>query len=277
MTTASFQLIPKKDILQQIAEKGEFVLQPPFFLLLKTGELSIESEEEYRIKPRSLSVSAKEKKFRITGLDENCVCRLLQYDRSYVRKMTFQLNLLDVFKYVYTNSKLTYGLSQKDFENLWLLTGIIDRHVNHESSSAFQKHILRHLNYSFFYSAIENIDSKTSLEPKPTNQKEKLVLKFFENLQQSQDLKLNVSDYAAKQHITTRHLSSTVKELTGMPALELIHRLVLNRAKEAVSSTDKPISEIATALGYTDPYTFSHFFKKQCGMSPTAFRENYQE
>ena len=62
-----------------------------------------------------------------------------------------------------------------------------------------------------------------------------------------------------------------------MAPLDIIHRLLLSKAKEALTTTDKPITEIALSLGYSDPYTFSHFFKKQSGMNPTDFRASYQD
>lgn len=237
----------------------------------------VQNAEEQRIESSSISVSAKQGVMHIASVSEDCECKLLQYDRSYLRSMTFQLNLLDAFKYVYINSKLTFKLPQNDFNDLWLLTSYIERQLVNTQNIEIEKHILRHLNYSFLYSTIEKMDRTNQFEANPTNQKEKLVLQFFHNLQKKGNFKLKVRDYAEMQKVTTRHLSASIKQLTGMTAQEIIHRLLLSKAKKELSATLKPVSEIALDLGYTDPYTFSHFFKRNTGMSPSDFRKNYQD
>ncbi|MGO3183073.1 MAG: helix-turn-helix domain-containing protein [Aequorivita sp.] len=266
------------EILRKRLSKNElFELIPPFFLLVKSGKMIIEGETEHTIEASTITVISKQEQFKLVALSEDCECILLQYNRQYVRTMTFQLNLLDAFKYVYANSQYTFNLPEEDFNDLWFLADYINRQLKVTENMDLEKHILRHLNYSFLYSAIEKMDRNNQFDSNPTNQKEKIVLKFFENLRDHATSKLKVSDYAQKQNVTARHFSAMVKEVTGMPALEIIHRMLLSRAKVELTTTNKPISEIALDLGFTDPYTFSHFFKKQTGMNPTDFRNNYQE
>lgn len=47
----------------------------------------------------------------------------------------------------------------------------------------------------------------------------------------------------------------------------------LSKAKQLLSETDMPISEIAASVGYSDALNFSKMFKKNTGYSPKAFRE----
>lgn len=143
----------------------------------------MKNEQKHTIEPLSISVSTKQEEMKITSISKDCNCLLLQYDRSYVRNMTFQLNLLDAFKYVYSNSKLTFALPKNDFNDLWFLASYIERQLENDQNVELEKHILRHLNYSFLYSAIEKMDRNTQFASNPTNQKERLVLKFIENLQ----------------------------------------------------------------------------------------------
>jgi AraC-like DNA-binding protein len=39
-----------------------------------------------------------------------------------------------------------------------------------------------------------------------------------------------------------------------------------------LTTTDKSVAEIAAALGFSDPFSFSHFFKRSTGLSPREFR-----
>jgi len=45
-------------------------------------------------------------------------------------------------------------------------------------------------------------------------------------------------------------------------------------ATSLLTTTDKSVAEIAAALGFSDQFSFSHFFKRSTGRSPREFREN---
>ena len=53
----------------------------------------------------------------------------------------------------------------------------------------------------------------------------------------------------------------------------LIDIVRIQRAKRMLSSTPLPIIDIAAAVGVEDQSYFSRLFKKETGMTPTAFRE----
>lgn len=61
---------------------------------------------------------------------------------------------------------------------------------------------------------------------------------------------------------------------TGMTPSNYIILLRVQKAKAMLSNTDLPIRDIASACGFEDEYYFSNFFKKQIGISPTAFRKS---
>lgn len=85
-----------------------------------------------------------------------------------------------------------------------------------------------------------------------------------------------VAEYAPTLHITPKHLSHTVKSLTGKTAKELIQDRLTLEAKRLLFHTDLTIKEIAYRLGYEEPLHFSSFFKKQAGESPSQYRQGRQ-
>ena len=67
-----------------------------------------------------------------------------------------------------------------------------------------------------------------------------------------------------------------VKNITLEEALSLvISEFILNAAKAKLSSTRKPINVIARELQFSDQYSFSHFFKKHEGLSPSQYRNQF--
>ena len=81
-----------------------------------------------------------------------------------------------------------------------------------------------------------------------------------------------VQDYAADLHITPKHLSQVVKQLTGSTAKELIQQRLVLEGKRLLFHTDLSVKEIAYRLGFEEPLHFSGFFKRQSGHSPSEFR-----
>jgi len=79
--------------------------------------------------------------------------------------------------------------------------------------------------------------------------------------------------YANKINVTTKHLSATVKQHTGLTAKEVIQDRIILEAKRMLVYSDFSIKEIAYKLGFKEPLHFSGFFKKAEGVSPTKFRE----
>ncbi|MGD9976576.1 MAG: helix-turn-helix domain-containing protein [Bacteroidales bacterium] len=276
MKNSTIHIITAEDIRRQISEIGRIECLPPFCIVIKSGSIQVDDNHEYIIPQQSISIFAKQDPVSFIKISKDCECILLQYDRVQLSFMTFLVNLVDAFRYIYSNNRLVFKLPKDDFADLWYLSNYIRQITHSNQSSNLSKHIFRHLNYAFLYGCIEKLDRNNKFGSNPINNQEKIVLTFLQNLRDKGFIKLKVSDYAKMQFITTRHLTSTIKRITGRTALELIHQALMDRAKNQLSNSDQPISSIALNLGFTDPYTFSHFFKKQSGMSPTEYRNDYK-
>ncbi|HWV71907.1 MAG TPA: helix-turn-helix domain-containing protein, partial [Pseudosphingobacterium sp.] len=95
----------------------------------------------------------------------------------------------------------------------------------------------------------------------------------FIKLVQEHSLKItSVNVYADMMHVSAKHLSETVKKISGSSALQIIHEMRLNHAKALLVQTKKTASEIAYILGFDNPHHFSSFFKRLTGISPLQFR-----
>jgi AraC-like DNA-binding protein len=86
-----------------------------------------------------------------------------------------------------------------------------------------------------------------------------------------------VRDYAAMLGITVGHLTDTVRHKLGIPASQLIYRRILLEAKRLLAYSDQTIAEICFALQFDDPSYFTRFFRREGGLTPTAFRQQIRE
>lgn len=80
---------------------------------------------------------------------------------------------------------------------------------------------------------------------------------------------------ASELSLSPRYLSDLLKQETGKTALEHIHIALVMEAKNLLMSTDKTVAETAYELGFKNPPYFSRLFKKEVGVTPTEYREQF--
>ena len=80
---------------------------------------------------------------------------------------------------------------------------------------------------------------------------------------------------ANELNISARYLTDLLKLETGKTAMEFIHIALINEAKNRLRKKDKTVSEIAYDLGLENMSYFSRLFKKETGMLPTSFKDQF--
>jgi AraC-like DNA-binding protein len=80
---------------------------------------------------------------------------------------------------------------------------------------------------------------------------------------------------ASKLNVSPRYLSDLLKQETGKTAIDLIHLSLISEAKNLLKAKNLSVSEIGYALGFENSSYFSKLFKKEVGVSPTKFREEF--
>ncbi|MGB5445662.1 MAG: AraC family transcriptional regulator [Psychromonas sp.] len=82
-----------------------------------------------------------------------------------------------------------------------------------------------------------------------------------------------VQDYARRIGISTSHLTDTVKAVTGRAPGHIIRDKLILEAKRLLAHSNITAAEIGYRLHFDDSSYFGRFFKRETGMSPTAFRQ----
>jgi AraC family transcriptional regulator, transcriptional activator of pobA len=84
----------------------------------------------------------------------------------------------------------------------------------------------------------------------------------------------SVKFYAGLLFITPKHLTETVREVTGKPAGEWIDETVILEAKILLQEPAASIAHIADTLHFPDQSAFGRYFKKATGLSPLAYKQS---
>jgi AraC-like DNA-binding protein len=85
---------------------------------------------------------------------------------------------------------------------------------------------------------------------------------------------LGIQELMAVVHLSHSQLFRRLKAITGRSPTAYIRSIRLQKANQLLISTAWRVSEIAYALGFTDPNYFSRAFRKQFGCTPGAVRSN---
>lgn len=89
------------------------------------------------------------------------------------------------------------------------------------------------------------------------------------------DDNLNIDTLAEITEFSKDHFIKVFHEKYGYTPIDYFIRLRMQKACEALTTTNDPIKSIATDLGYNDYYYFSRIFKQKIGMSPKTYRNNH--
>ena len=83
----------------------------------------------------------------------------------------------------------------------------------------------------------------------------------------------SVSELARMTYLDSAYLSRLYARFGGESPHEMLTRLKVNEAAVHLLQGVHSVKEVASLVGFADPYHFSRVFKKNHGVSPVAFRQ----
>lgn len=134
----------------------------------------------------------------------------------------------------------------------------------------FDRRSVDHLLLSLHYRIVDS----TASSHHSKGRREELFRLFIEQLNTHRG-KHELSFYAERMNISPQYLSRLVFETSGTAASDWINRAVTLQAKLLLRSSGHTVEQIAEELNFsTTPY-FCRFFKREVGITPTAYRKNH--
>lgn len=207
---------------------------------------------------------------------------LITFDEVFLKE-NFHQDFFEEFPFLLTETvpAMVAGPEvYEQFERLYLQI-----HQEYISQSPFRKKIIA----SLFFALLLKYKEHFGMEYNPIyegNRSSEIVSQFRKDLEKHfRDISdgtaqhtFRLQDYADAQNLHPNHLSNVIKSKTGKTIGTWIAEKNINYAKSLLQNTSKPIKEIAYRLGFTDSAHFSNHFRKQCGISPSSYRnEGHQD
>lgn len=101
-----------------------------------------------------------------------------------------------------------------------------------------------------------------------------MIYKIKEFVKSNLSADLSVLELAKRVGLSRPYFTELFTKETGVSPTSYITEERLKYAKELLFTTDLPISEIATNVGYEDVSSFIRFFKKHMGKTPLDLRKS---
>lgn len=87
---------------------------------------------------------------------------------------------------------------------------------------------------------------------------------------------IQISDIANAVGIHPNYLSAMFKDEFAISPKKYLMKLKINKAKKLLSESDDLINTVGNSVGFSDGLSFSKFFKKETGNSPTNYRKEHK-
>ncbi len=108
---------------------------------------------------------------------------------------------------------------------------------------------------------------------KELSQQTRLYRKYIAKVQSDYHDYRSLKHYADSMCVSPKYLSKVVKLVSGRNASEFIDELVLFESKSLLMDLRYSIQQVADMMSFPNPSFFAKFFKKKCGMTPSAYRK----
>lgn len=271
------EIFTQHNIFERIAVDKPFRPENPAFIFIKTGTIKLKQHfRDLELSANMFMVTDPQTVYEMISVSDDFQSRMVSYKREFISALSLKFNRLITYRYFRQQMNIGVPFHADEMEVVWKSVNFLKYILDSETEMTYKKEIVEHLFSVFCYQMAGIISKEDSSSMNQMSRQEEIVFVFLNDVAKYHNTERSVEFYAGRQSITTRHLSSVVKTVTGKSAGEIIALIVMNEAKVLLNSSSKPVSEISSMLGFSDQYSFSHFFKKHIGESPTKYRNQFE-
>src|SRR5690606_39225312 len=105
--------------------------------------------------------------------------------------------------------------------------------------------------------------------------RDELVAELQKKIEECYDTTETVEALMTEIPASRRSLARRCKSATGLTPFEYLQRTRIEAAKKLLEESDMPVATVMTHAGYNDLKAFRRQFRRNTGMTPTAYREKF--
>lgn len=163
------------------------------------------------------------------------------------------------------------SITPEELDSQRLIFSILSRKIS-QHPRPYHKETVDALCEMLFYETLGIYTAHMKKRAEIPSRREELFLRFLNRVEELYTRERSVQFYADLLGVTSKHLSTVVKDITGRTAGEWIDAQVIVRAKLMLRNSGMTIQEISNELNFSNQSFFGKYFKHLTGMSPRRFR-----
>ncbi|MBB1138151.1 AraC family transcriptional regulator [Myroides sp. WP-1] len=268
-----------KNLNELIQERGETIFEPhklSFYCI----QLFSKGKGRYTVDFNSLAIHEQQ----VLIISKNQIGQFnkpIDYE-SNVLIFTEDFFCIDElhFQFFYTtdlfnlSAQLAVLTVERHFEELKLLFDLIKRELD-KANYIKKQQVLN--NYLFnVLLLLEDCIDQSELKKLNVSHERHVVSSFKALVNNKLDKSISIKDYAAELNLNVRTIQNAFKKVENRTPYDWICERIIMEIKRCLLYKNITINEISIFLGFKEPNHLTVFFKKQTGMTPVYFKNNFK-
>lgn len=204
--------------------------------------------------------------FRITECSEDFSGYVLFISSYYI--LNVESHIATTY-FLNSYSQPFLELGSEDTANLSLLLGLASERLKKEEGN-YRKEIVFHMLMILLYELVSVFERNQ--RDKKRSREEFMLKDFLILVNRYCEKEHKLGFYAKKLAITPKHLSLTIKKLTGRTGAEWIDYVLLLKIKRTLINSPLTIQQISDQFNFPDNSALGKFFKTKTGITPRQYR-----
>lgn len=234
--------------------------------------------QELHMKKGDICIIAPETEHAISAFSDDCIIiniilRVSTFEKAFFGVLSDNDVLSDFFMRTLYHSKTNPYLYFRTGDDRELFGYVLYAYEEFLGNRQYKVRFLNNIISAFFIILLRNHGSDVivpEIDPQGCDENVVFLLKYM----QENFTSVTLGSLAEFFNYSERQIQRIIKKSTGMSFSENIQRLKMKRAAQLLRNPDRPVSEIAEELGYSDVGTFRHNFKKYFDSTPVEYRSS---
>jgi AraC family transcriptional activator of pobA len=225
----------------------------------------------YEARPDAMLLSTPFHVLRIYNSSDDFLCRFIVFSKAFLTENSVNSHFLESFGY-FKNASIPVIYPDRADAKM-----ILDIYLWIQQKLAREEHpyrveISRGILITLLYEVQAIYEKQHSMIKGKQTRKQELNALFQDLVFHHYKGHRNVQYYADALYVSPKHLTETIKEVTGRTAGEWIDDAVILEAKVLLRNHEISIARVADDIHFPDQSSFGKYFKKHTGMSPSDYR-----
>jgi AraC family transcriptional activator of pobA len=235
-----------------------------------TAEVEV-NLQVYEARPDAMLLATPFHILRIYNSSDDFLCRFIVFSKAFLTENNANSHFLESFSYFKSASLPAIYPDHQDAKMLLELYLLIQQKLEYEEHP-YRQEISRSILTTLLYE-VEYVYQKQHFIIKgKLNRKQELNLLFQNLVFLHYKEHRNVQFYADALFVSSKHLTETIKEVTGRTSGEWIDDAVILEAKVLLRNREISIADLAKNIHFPDQSSFGKYFKKHTSLSPSDYR-----